>query len=102
MGTTLASISEEAGALTLPMDYRVEEQMETDRQPLDKQEEQRRLLGQDSDSEENQQPPLTLPGTKTSIQGDVPVLPTHTGPAVVIPPFPNGGGSSQEWEVILC
>ena len=77
--------------------------MEIDRQRLEEQEEQRRLLGQDSDSEEsdtedeeNQQPPLTFPGTKTCIQGDVPVLPTHPVSVVVIRQLPIGGGSSQE------
>ncbi len=101
-GTTLASFSEEAGALTMPTDDRLEEQMEIDRQRLEEPEEQRRLLVQHSDSEEsdtedeeNQQPPLTFSGTKTSIQGDVPVLPTHPGRAVVIPPLPIGGGSSR-------
>ena len=39
LGTTLASISEEAGALTVSTDYRVEEQMEIDRQRLEEQEE---------------------------------------------------------------
>ena len=103
LGTTLTSIHEEAAALTIPTDYQVEQQMEVDRQRLEEEEERKRLLGQTSDiededgeDEENQQPPLTFPGTKTSILGDVPVLLATPGPTVAIPPLPPWRGSPCE------
>ncbi len=94
--------------MTVPTDYRVEEQMEIDRQRLEEHEECRRLLGEDSDSEEtdteveeNQQPPLTFPGARTLVQGDAPVLPTHLGSAAVIPHLPQGRRLCQKRQMLL-
>ncbi len=103
LGTIPASINEETAAVTLPMEYRVGEQMEIDRRGLEEKEEHRRLLGQASDSEESisggmvsPQPPLTFPGCKTLSKVTFPCSRLLLVPRLCFRHSPLEGGRPQD------